>query len=68
MMGCVEHDSQNPYQSVQSEPKESLREVESASLFGTHVEVIMVREHEYIVAYKSGMVHSESCPNSKHDR
>lgn len=70
MTGCAEPDENwnNSYETVQSEPETTIKEVEKGTPFGTHVEIFMAKGHEYVSTYKGGLVHSESCPNSKHDR
>jgi len=53
----------------QSNPYEvNIKEIERAHPFGTNVEIIEVKGHEYIIVYNAGIVHSESCGHIKHTR
>lgn len=61
-----EEEPNNPFDVQQGEPQPTIFEVEKAKPFGTHIEIINVRNHEYIVAWEAGIIHSQSCENDKH--
>ena len=71
LFGCKAEDDYNYKAEVEVEQvneRSTIRAVESTIVNRTRVQVFMARGHEYISVYKTGLVHSESCPHSSHNR